>query len=265
MDNSDRVLDWFPGHDPRNLDYPHRAVLKAGPATIRPKIHRVPNGRIDQRNTGGCVSFGSTNIMRTYPRVLAGFETVDNLEWLALRQYGVFQRRDEWRDAIQNIGFGTSTNAGASTLKAAGAYDEYRWIFGIEDLVDTVRTHARDGGSAVGVGTKWLDGMFDCPPGTLVDVSGSDVGGHFYVINGYHPSLRLPLEGWTARYEALLITNSWGETAWGKRGQAWIKVEDMAGLLADRGEGVVFIGGHQMGFQQLDDAERALPSIEGQY
>lgn len=261
MDNSDRVLDWFPGHDPQNLDYPHRAALQAEPVR-RAKIHRVPSGRINQYATGGCVSFGSTNIMRTWPRVLPGSETVDNLEWLGLRQYGVFQRRDEWRDSIQNVNFGTSTNAGAGTLKAAGAYDEYRWTFGIDDLVDTVRTNVSDGGSVVGVGTKWLDGMFDCPPGTLVDVSGSNAGGHFYVISGYHPSLRLPLEGWTARYEALLITNSWGDE-WGKNGQAWIKVEDMAMLLADQGEGVVFIGAHRMGFQELDAAERALPSIEG--
>ncbi len=261
MDNSDRVLDWFPAHDPQNLDYPHRAVLRTDSARRR-KIHAVPRGRIDQGPTGGCVSFGSTNIMRTYPRVLAGHETIENLEWLATRQYAVFQRRDEWRDAIQNVNFGTSTNAGAGTLKAAGAYDEYRWTFGIDDLVDTVRTNVSDGGSVVGVGTKWLDGMFDCPPGTLVDVSGSNVGGHFYVVTGYHPSLRLPLEGWTARYEALLITNAWGET-WGKRGQAWMKVEDMARLLEDRGEGVVFIGAHMMGFEELAAKERALPSIEG--
>lgn len=262
MENEDRVLDWVPGHDPRNLNYPLRADLARSVERKR-KVHWVPGRRIDQGNEGACVSFGLTNLMMTWPRVLR-LSPKPVLELFARAQYRHFQRRDEWRDAIQDAGFGTSTNAGVGTLMAAGAINGYRWGFGADDVIDQVCTHVSRGGSAVGVGTVWLDSMYDTPSGALVDVSGRPVGGHFYVISGYHPSLRLWREGWRKRHEALQITNSWG-SGWGTNGKAWITVEDFAGLLAQRGEAVVFEGTNRMTVEELMRAERDLPSIAGTY
>ena len=227
MTETDRTFDWRPSHDPRSRLWSARAAIAATGGPITRRIRRWREGPVlDQGREGACVGFGWTGEVMSTPVAVR----LADPDTYARNLYRAAQRIDEW--AGENYE-GTSVLAGAKVVLGYGMIREYRWAFGIDDLIDTVCTLG-----PVVIGIPWLSGMYDTRPSGMVEVAGQVVGGHCVVVTGYHPGIRLAGEGWFARHEVLRWRNSWG-TGYGLNGSAYVKAADLASQLAQSGEACV--------------------------
>lgn len=176
-------------------------------------------GNLDQGSEGACVGFGWTQELITSP-VVKRFSTFDQANGYALGVYHAAQKIDQWPGEDYD---GTSVIAGAKVMKARGYIPEYRWAFGIDDLVQAV-SHL----GPVVVGTNWHEGMDSWDDDGVLTVEGDIRGGHCYLVRGFI----------AGSVPYLRITNSWGEN-WGLSGDAFIRVRDFAILLASGGEACI--------------------------
>lgn len=128
------------------------------------------------------------------------------------------------RDGIPGTDYlGTSVRAGAKVLKELGLITEYRWATNINEVINTLLNV----GPMV-VGTKWFKNMNTPNAKGIIDIGGTQDGGHAYVLNGIDTK-----KGY------IRIKNSWGRDTWGVQGHAFIKIDDFQKLLASRGEACI--------------------------
>ena len=233
-----RTLDWQSHHDERSLDFPIRAEI-GDRVRRRWKLWGSPRERLDQGWEGACVGFGLTNELLASP-ARAVLDSHGPADEFARNVYRTAQRIDEWPGEAYE---GTSVLAGAKVIRDLGYIDGFRWAFGIDDVIDTLCAPARDGGGPVVIGIPWFESMYQTRPGGLVEVGGNLVGGHCLVLTGYHPGIRIREEGWFNRIEVVRWRNSWGR-GYGRRGDGFVKVEDLAWLLDGvwKGEACVPVG-----------------------
>jgi hypothetical protein len=223
---TERILDWVPRHDPRSRNYPVRELIRESPRR-RNKLWRV--GQIlDQGREGACVGHGWVAEALATPVAVdltrASYAPVRDPQALAFQLYRDAQTVDEWEGENYS---GTSVLAGAKVMQAYRFLYEYRWAFGITDVVDTVLAKG-----PVVLGIPWLSGMYTAPDGVLTP-SGSIVGGHALLAVGYRVNdARLDGE------PGVVLQNSWGRD-WGSNGLAVIRESQLAGLLAQNGEACV--------------------------
>lgn len=189
------------------------------------KIWGYPKFRNDQGQEGHCVGFGWTNELNGDP-----------LQFNYDNQFAhdVFYGAQKIDREVHNLHFdgGATVLAGAKEIKRRGFMGEYRWAFGIEQTLDALIGHG-----PVVLGIDWYDGMYETRPSGLVEVTGNIVGGHCITAFGYHPGIRLLREGFKS-YEVVPWVNSWGKS-YGRNGIGYIKVEDLARLLANQGDACV--------------------------
>ena len=141
-----------------------------------------------------------------------------NPDQYAFNLYRYCQTVDEWPGEAYS---GTSVLAGAKVLQARGYLKEYRWAFGLDDLVLAVGYR----GPAV-LGIPWYESMYSAPNGRVA-VSGRQVGGHCILARGVN-----------VREQWVLLRNSWG-TRWGVGGDARISFDDLDRLLKEGGEACI--------------------------
>jgi hypothetical protein len=226
-DNVERTLDWRPRFDERSRDYPIRALL---PAVQNKTFTLWRHGEIlDQGSEGACVGFGWT------AEALAGPVHVnlnDIPEPSAPKEPNLFanyvykqaQKIDQWPGEDYE---GTSVLAGAKIMSKYGVIHQYRWAFGISDVIGALMSQG-----PVVLGIQWYQGMYLAPNGRL-QVFGNHVGGHCILAIGYNPSSQV-FDG----KETVILQNSWG-TSWGIDGIAEITVEELDRLLKEGGEACV--------------------------
>lgn len=226
MNNEDRVLDWAPRHDPRSRAFPVAAVIGERPRR-RNKLWRV--GEIlDQGREGACVGFAWTAEALATPIAVDLNRVATNVPRSATAYAQDIYRRaqfiDEWAGQDYE---GTSVNAGAKISRTNGVVKEYRWAFGIDDVVDAVLAKG-----PVVLGINWHYGMYRAPNG-VVSVTGSVVGGHALLAVGYVvKSEKLGGE------DGVILQNSWGNS-WGINGLAQIRVSQLSTLLDNYGEAAI--------------------------
>lgn len=174
------------------------------PAKTSPRISRYWNDRwisADQKQTPHCVAFAFGH-------------------WLACSPLRKYVDPHGLYDGCKLIdgapGDGTYVRAGAEILRKGGWITKYSWARSLKSLVYTVLEMG-----PVVVGTDWYEGM---DAGGLMQLTGSNLGGHAYLIVGANQRKRL-----------FKIKNSWGRR-WGDHGYAWISFADMERLLKDGGE-----------------------------
>jgi hypothetical protein len=209
-------------HDPRSRNFPFRARRSAAEIRTIRWYNRGP--RLDQGSVGACTGFTAANFLNTYPAHKsrsAYYQNKDGLRW-----YSRATELDIWDGwynlATGRVDTGSSGNAACKALREEGRILSWHWIFeGTEQL----KLALLDG--PVMAGTTWTDSMFDPDDKGYLDVAGSPVGGHEYLIIG-----------WNQRSRYFTMLNSWG-IGWGARGHAKISDGAMAELLADRGDLVV--------------------------
>lgn len=205
--------------DERSKNFPIRAVIE----NTTPRSYTWSCAtHLDQGNEGACVGFSMAHELIAKPVVIAGINAKfarENIYWQA-------QRNDQWPGGEYPGGSpkyeGTSVLAGIQTLQKLGYVTEYRWAFGLDDLVLAV---GRKGPAVLGI--NWYEGMFDVQKDGYVRVSGNIAGGHAILCKG----VNIPKKYFT-------LHNSWGPS-WGVNGDAKISWADMDKLLKDSGEAVI--------------------------
>lgn len=235
---TERTFDWRPRFDERSRNYPIRALL---PQATRPRGRAEwrPGWILDQGSEGACVGFGWTGEALMSPVRVSTADMVRRLNLASIASddgnavasdiYHQARREDEWPGEDYS---GTSVLAGAKVMSALGYLHEYRWCFGITDVIDTIVAHG-----PVVLGIEWHRSMYYPDLYGEVRGDGDVVGGHCIVASGYHPDKTLKPSQRTGR-PMVQLTNSWGE-GWGLKGQAWIGVEALAALLEAGGEACV--------------------------
>ena len=220
-----RVFNWRPEFDERSRNFPISAVVPQG--IRKNKLWRV-GPILDQGQEGACVGFGWTaEVLATPVAVdLNKVKAAVPHDPTAFAQYVYHTAKtlDEWPGENYD---GTSVLAGAKAIVGAGFMKEYRWAFGIDDVIDAI-IHK----GPVVLGIEWHDGMYEAPNGVL-KVSGPVVGGHCIAAVGYRTA-----ESAKAGVESVILQNSWGPN-WGDHGLAEISKDDLAGLLSKNGEACV--------------------------
>jgi hypothetical protein len=195
--------------DTRDSRFMMRALL-GGPPVV-PVTRYWPTGAtLDQGPWPHCVGFAWKQWLQTSP-VRHAAVALD-----PATIYHEAQAVDEWEGTDYD---GTSVRAGAKVLQTRGRVVEYRWARDVMDMADWV---SRIG--PVVMGTNWYASMSTPSDEGVIQLSGSIVGGHAYMITGYN-----------ARRSSFRAINSWG-MAWAQRGRFWIPLPLMQRLLDEDGE-----------------------------
>jgi hypothetical protein len=206
--------------DEQSRNYPVRATLDP---SLSPRSYTWSCGEhLDQGAEGACVGFSLTHELIARPKVVTGVDAKFAREQI----YWEAQRIDPWEGGsypgAAPVYEGTSVLAGIKVLRALGYIKEYRWCFGLDDLVMAVGYK----GPAI-LGVAWYDGMFDPHSCGHLHVTGSRIGGHAIMCKGV-----------SVKNRTFTLHNSWGP-AWGNGGDALISWDEMERLLHESGEAVI--------------------------
>lgn len=212
--------------DERDKNFPLSNVLQevqSVPAPNIPKRMWWDNGWWgNQGSAPHCVAYGWMHYLEDGPVIQ------DNIEEGTGRSkpfytpkdfYDLCQLHDQWDGENYD---GTSVRAGAKILKHLGIIKAYNWAFNIDEVIKALKYI----GPMV-VGTRWYSNMSRPSSSGLMTPTGSNQGGHCYVLNGIDEDLGL-----------LRIKNSWGKS-WGVDGRAYITINDFETLLTNGGEACV--------------------------
>lgn len=203
--------------DERSRAFPIRLLVEAK----KPRSYTWRcNTWLDQGQEGACVGFSWSHELAARPVEQA----VDAA--YARRLYHEAQKIDEWPGGsypgARPVYEGTSVLAGAKVLSKWGRIPEYRWAFGLQDLILAVGYT----GPAV-IGVNWYERMFAPGSDGFLRVGGAVAGGHAIAVIGVSVPRR-----------AFRLHNSWGKS-WGDQGRAWLSWDDMERLLHEQGDACV--------------------------
>lgn len=217
---ADKRLARIVQFDDKSRGYPIRATISPG---AQPRSYTWGCGtHLDQGAEGACVGFSMTHELIARPKVVAGVDA----RFARSEVYWEAQKIDPWEGGAypgaSPFYEGTSVLAGIKILKKLGYVQEYRWCFGLEDLVLAVGYK----GPAV-LGIAWYEGMFQPWPCGHIHVSGQVAGGHAILCKGV-----------SVRDRTFTLHNSWGP-AWGNGGDCRITWDEMDRLLHEQGEAVI--------------------------
>lgn len=204
----DSRLGRVPQFDERSKQYPIRTLV----TQLIPRSYTwscLVN--LDQAQTPDCVGFSWAQELAARPVVIP---SVTNAKGITL--YKMAQQLDEWPGEDYE---GSSVLGGAKAVQQLGYMKEYRWAFGLDDLIMGVGHN----GPAI-LGINWLEDMFSPDPTGLISVSGAVAGGHAILCNGVSITKKL-----------FRLHNSWS-SSWGANGDCFVTFDDMDKLLKDQGE-----------------------------
>lgn len=207
-------------HDPKNRSYPVRALVGAA-VERRNKTWRRP-AAYDQGQTSSCVGQTFYATLNTSP-FTAQIPLATRRKHNALEVYQGAQRNDEWPGEEPTYE-GSSALGACKYLRDQGLIKEYRWCFGVDDVIDTLVQHG-----PVGIGVWWWSGMMRTNSSGFIKPTGSQVGGHEVELHGVNVD-----KGY------VIGTNSWG-TDWGVKGRFYITWDDLHALLEDSGDAATVV------------------------
>jgi hypothetical protein len=211
----DPRLDRLVSFDDRSRSFPIRAALDDHEA--KPRTHEWPLGiRLNQGREGACTGFAVTHEAAAEPDPVPGLD-----DEVARSVYRRAQQLDEWPGEDYS---GSSVLAAVKAGVELGWYREYRWAFGLDDLILALSWK----GPAV-LGIPWYEGMENTDGYAHVNVAGGVTGGHAIVANA------VDVENFGGRVK---LTNSWGAD-WGWHGTCWITFADLDRLLHEQGEACI--------------------------
>ena len=211
-DLQDPRLDRLVSFDERSRAFPIRAALEP---ELAPRSYDWGlTLRLDQGSEGACTGFAVTHEAAAEPVPVPGLTETD-----ALAIYRRARELDEWPGEAYS---GSSVLAAVKAGVERGWYSEYRWAFGLDDLILAVGWN----GPAV-LGIPWYDGMSRVDNLAHIHVEGAVAGGHAILTDA------VDIEG--RRFK---LVNSWGAD-WGWHGICWIGFDDLDRLLHEQGEAAI--------------------------
>jgi len=215
MSTIQRQFGFIQQLDERDNLFPVSSMLMEAPF-IREKYWWADGWWGDQGSSSMCVAFSWCHWIEDGPVVQDKLSpTRTKPLYDPTKLYKACQERDEWPG--QNYS-GTSVRAAAKILKELNIIKEYRWASNITDVANTILNL----GPMV-VGTKWYSNMNKTNSQGYVSPTGTNMGGHAYVLNGVDTVKKV-----------FRIKNSWGKL-WGQQGYAFIRFNDFEKLLSDGG------------------------------
>lgn len=230
---TDRTLDWHSYHDPRSRSYPSSTVLDAVTERQlkRSRVFWKRGPQLDQGSEGACVGFSWAQELFTSP-IRVKFAQFHAPNAFAT---GLYHRARQLDDTPGEDYEGTSVLAGAKVVQEHGWMGEYRWAFGIADVIQALLYNG-----PVVLGIPWYGDMF-APDlyGVLSGQQGGGLaGGHAILANGYHGDHQEHPAAGRPKMPMIHLQNSWG-TGWGQDGGAWIHADALEALLQQDGEACV--------------------------
>jgi len=205
--------------DSRDALFPVSAILAGVPPELTEKYWWADGWWGDQGATTQCTCYSWMHLIEDGPVVQDVISGRIKPMIDPARLYKEAQIRDPW--AGENYP-GTSVRSVAKILKDLNIIKEYRWATNTQDVINTVLTI----GPMV-VGTKWYAAMGAPDARGIMSVSGHDMGGHAYIINGVN-----------LKKNMFRVKNSWGKK-WGKDGYAFIDIDAFGKLLNDGGDACI--------------------------
>lgn len=202
------------GKDPRS---------RAFQARLAPDIHSVQHrhgGPVLDQWVGSCTGHAATQALNTKPHHVPRSKYFN--DQVAMNIYMLATKLDIWAGSYPPDDTGSSVLAAAKAAQRLELIKEYHWAFGYDQMLAALMI------KPVVVGTIWHHNMFHPGPYGFLDVSGSIVGGHSYLITGY-----------AAHAKFFTILNSWG-IGWARKGRARIKADDMRTLIESDGEAATY-------------------------
>lgn len=210
--------DW-PGmvihHDIRNENHLARnGVLRAvaAPGTeamFKPatKMHRQYQ-HFDQGNNPSCTGYGTATYLATAHEYTKS--NITGAEWYA-RNVAFDESQGRFYDG------GATCVAAFEVAKKAGAISAYQWMYTVKEMQQAILIRP------IVMGTNWYYDMWERDNENIIKFKASDpgqnVGGHFYVLNGYD-----------AHRDLWRNPETWGD------GDYWIPGDVMYRLLREDGE-----------------------------
>lgn len=203
-------------HDPRNR------LFRALDAPPRPPrgTRNIPWWRrsIFDQLSDDCTMNAAIGVLRethphrlTYKGKLDAFDTAEE----RVAGYEASKEFDPWPGSDYA---GTSTDAPFRLLRSLGIIDEWRWLFGFEEMKEWLIHFG-----PCAVGTNWYDEMFYPDEKGRITIGGGVAGGHAY-----------ETLYWSPRF-GTRVPQTWG-SGWGDNGRCWIPDEIMIQLLSEQGE-----------------------------
>lgn len=208
----------FVHHDDRSKNF--RAVHGLMPQTPRDRIWRRGQA-YDQGYTFQCVAYTGKGILNSLP-ASSSVDYDTRRGYSTDEFYDGARENDEWPGSDYD---GTSGLGLCRWLKANGYINEYRWCFGLNDVLLAL-SHV----GPVGLGVWWYTSMFYPEKGGWLKVSGQQEGGHEVELIGLDLSER-----------CVIGMNSWS-AQWGDRGRFKLRFEDLDHLLNQQGDAFVITG-----------------------
>lgn len=206
-------------HDDRNWDWPTRGVLHAADAPLVEKNWRRGYA-YDQGQTSQCVAYTGKGMLNTSP-TSSILSYSRRSRFVPEVFYKGAQEFDEWPGSDYE---GTSARGLLNYLRSVDIITEFRWCFGVDDVLRTVSHHG-----PVGCGTWWSNDMFSPDSRGVVQFTGAWVGGHEWEIIGIHPSIK-----------EVECMNSWG-VGWGDRGRFRLSFDTLDQLLQAEGDAFALV------------------------
>lgn len=132
----------------------------------------------------------------------------------------------DFHKAGQVKGGAASIRGGAKLLREIKVIRSYYWTTD----VDVIANYLLNYGSVV-VGSSWREGMMlPSPEVGMITPTGSIVGQHAYLVDGVN-----------LRRQIIRLRNTWGNE-WGRKGYAYMTLDDFSSLLDDDGEVCLPVG-----------------------
>lgn len=216
-----RKLDRQVNFDEKSKSFPIRELLSGG--RLSNKSWKCEE-YLDQGVEGSCVGHAWAHELNANPfKVRVKSSTAKTIYYAA-------QQWDVWEGTEYE---GTSVLAGAKVVHSLGHMEEYRWAFGIEDVIETLSKFG-----PIVLGIAWYEGMFNTNENGFIKPTGNIAGGHAILANGIQFRERNGF-WWKDLPEPIIrLHNSWGKD-WGVNGDALITASDLSFLLKQQGEACV--------------------------
>lgn len=220
-----KVIPTLPGmgrslvhHDERSKNF--RAVDRVN-ALAEPRTRTWRRGfPYDQGTTSTCVAQTGKGILNTLPMSsLVSYSTRSKYDIDPI--YNGAKQRDEWPGEDYE---GTSGLGLCKYFLDTGLIKEYRWCFGLQDVLLTL-SHL----GPVGLGVWWKSNMFETDDLGFISATGPNMGGHEVELIGNNQE-----DGY------VIGMNSWG-LDWGERGRFKLSHTDLGQLLYEEGDAFVIL------------------------
>ena len=167
---------------------------------------------LDQKQTPHCVGFSMAHFGINMP-IHAFYNTEDAHNfYFKCKEVDGFPNRD-----------GTTIRAAATVLRNVGLIEAYAFARSMATLEYWLLTRG-----PVIIGVRWTTEMMFPDENGIITIGGQTLGGHAVLVN------EKTEDGYFG------FKNSWGKN-WGLNGKGYIKREDLAKLLADRGEALTAV------------------------